>query len=120
MARFLVKHQKLPVSSCLNLARRFRFFPVQIVESIGEVIIFLVLMFIIPMKRAHGQIVLLYLILYSIMRSFTETFRGDTARGFVIENVLSTSQFISLLISIAALLMIVALSYKQNKRIGHV
>jgi len=92
-------------------------FPVQIVESIGEVIIFLILMFIIPMKRAHGQIVLLYLILYSIMRSFTETFRGDTARGFVIDNMLSTSQFISLLISSAALVMIIALSYKQNKRL---
>lgn len=92
-------------------------FPVQIVESIGEVIIFLILMLVIPIKRAHGQIILLYLILYSIMRSFTETFRGDTARGFVIDNLLSTSQFISLLISSVAFVAIIALSYKHNKKL---
>jgi phosphatidylglycerol:prolipoprotein diacylglycerol transferase len=89
-------------------------FPVQLLESFGETIIFFLLMLFIPYKRAHGQIALLYLILYSIMRGFTETFRGDTARGFVIENVLSTSQFISLVISIIALILMVALSYRNR------
>lgn len=89
-------------------------FPVQILESLGNTAIFLILMMLIPMKRAHGQIVLVYLILYSIMRSITETFRGDTARGFVVENLLSTSQFISLFISTAAFIMIVWLSRRQN------
>lgn len=85
-------------------------FPVQILESIGNVVIFFILMMLIPVKRAHGQIGLTYLILYSIMRSIAEMFRGDSARGFVIDNVLSTSQFISLLMSTAALIMIVVLS----------
>jgi phosphatidylglycerol---prolipoprotein diacylglyceryl transferase len=90
-------------------------FPVQILESIGNVMIFFVLMMLIPIKRAHGQIVLTYFILYSIMRSIAETFRGDSARGFVIDNVLSTSQFISLIMSVAALVLIIWLS----RRVSH-
>jgi phosphatidylglycerol:prolipoprotein diacylglycerol transferase len=91
-------------------------FPVQALESIGNVLIFFALMFLIPMKRAHGQITLIYFILYSIMRSISEVFRGDSARGFVIEDVLSTSQFISLIMSTAALIMIVLLS-KRNQAV---
>ncbi len=89
-------------------------FPVQILESIGNVAIFFILMFLIPVKRAHGQLALIYFILYSVMRSIAETFRGDSARGFVIENLLSTSQFISLIMSIMALVMIVVLSKRQK------
>lgn len=91
-------------------------FPVQLVESFGNIAIFFVLMLLIPVKRAHGQITLLYFILYSIMRALTETLRGDTARGFVIENLLSTSQFISLLMSTLALIFMVLLS-RKNKRL---
>lgn len=89
-------------------------FPVQILESVLNIAIFFILMGLMPLKRAHGQITLIYFILYSIMRSFTETFRGDSARGFVIDNVLSTSQFISLIMSTLALVLIVILS-KRNK-----
>lgn len=89
-------------------------FPVQLLESVGNIAIFFILMFLIPVKRAHGQLALIYFILYSIMRSVAETFRGDSARGFVIENLLSTSQFISLVMSIMALIMIVVLS-KRHK-----
>ena len=80
----------------------------------AKLALFLVLLFLTPMKRAHGQITLMYLILYSIMHSFTETLRGDTARGFVIEDLLSTSQFISLLMSIMAILLIIMLG-KRTK-----
>lgn len=89
-------------------------FPVQLVESLGNIAIFFILMFLIPMKRAHGQLTLLYFILYSIMRALTETLRGDTARGFVIDNFLSTSQFISLLMSTLALIVMVILSRKSK------
>lgn len=91
-------------------------FPVQLVESLANIGIFFILMMLIPIKRAHGQIALTYFILYSLMRSLTETFRGDTARGFVIENVLSTSQFISLIMSTMALVMIVLLSKRVAKQ----
>jgi phosphatidylglycerol:prolipoprotein diacylglycerol transferase len=89
-------------------------FPVQILESLGNITIFFILMWAIPIKRAHGQIALMYLILYSIMRSIAEIFRGDTARGFVIENVLSTSQFISLIVAALAFVMMVILSRRAR------
>jgi phosphatidylglycerol:prolipoprotein diacylglycerol transferase len=89
-------------------------FPVQLLESVGNVAIFFILMFLIPLKRAHGQIALIYFILYSIMRSVAETFRGDTDRGFVIDNLLSTSQFISLIMSVGAFVLIIVLS-KRHK-----
>ncbi len=86
--------------------------PVQLIESLGNIGIFFLLMLLIPFKRAHGQITLLYFILYSIMRALTETLRGDAARGFVVDNLLSTSQFISLLMSTLALILMVWLSKK--------
>jgi phosphatidylglycerol---prolipoprotein diacylglyceryl transferase len=89
-------------------------FPVQIMESIGNVLIFFILMMLIPMKRAHGQITLVYFILYSILRSFAETFRGDSARGFVVDQLLSTSQFISIVMSVIALVMIIILSKRST------
>lgn len=99
-----------------SLGTTLPLFPVQIIESIGNILIYFVLMFLIPLKRAHGQLALVYFILYSIMRSITETFRGDTARGFIIDNLLSTSQFISLIMSTAALVLIILLS-KKNKTV---
>jgi phosphatidylglycerol:prolipoprotein diacylglycerol transferase len=53
-------------------------------------------------KKFDGQLFLIYLIGYAIGRGVLEIFRGDIQRGFLIENVLSNSQFISLgVISIA-------------------
>lgn len=49
-------------------------------------------------KRFDGQIAYTYLIAYSIIRSVIEIFRGDTVRGFVIDGILSTSQFISIVV----------------------
>lgn len=89
-------------------------FPVQLLESFGNIVIFAILLLATTQKRAHGQITLLYFILYSMMRAFTETFRGDSARGFVIEGLLSTSQFISLVMSLAALVGMIYLAKRQN------
>lgn len=47
-------------------------------------------------KRFEGQLFFIYIILYATGRSIIEIFRGDEERGFVIENVLSHSQFISI------------------------
>ncbi len=94
-------------------------FPVQLLESAGNIIIFFLLMLLIPFKRAHGQLALAYLIFYSITRSIAETFRGDSARGFVIENVLSTSQFISLVMIVLALIMIFVLNSRQKSLSVH-
>lgn len=49
-------------------------------------------------KRFEGQLFLVYIMLYALGRSVIEIFRGDVARGFVIDNVLSHSQFISIIV----------------------
>lgn len=93
-------------------------FPVQILEAIGNVMIFAILLFMTPLKRVNGQIGLFYLILYSAMRAFTETLRGDSERGFVLGGLLSTSQFISLLMSLIALIFMIFLYKSSQKKIN--
>lgn len=74
-------------------------FPTQLLEA-G--FIFLVMLFLLLIKskfqKFYGQLFLLYLILYAIGRSVLEIFRGDVARGFIIDEYLSHSQFIALLV----------------------
>ncbi|MEW6776424.1 MAG: prolipoprotein diacylglyceryl transferase [Bdellovibrionota bacterium] len=53
-------------------------------------------------KKVHGETFFLTIILYAVLRSTIEFFRGDSVRGFAIEGVLSTSQLISLLVGVAA------------------
>lgn len=73
--------------------------PTQLLEA-GY--IFLVMIFLLVIKsrfqKFYGQLFLLYLILYAIGRSVLEIFRGDVARGFIIDGYLSHSQFIALII----------------------
>lgn len=49
-------------------------------------------------KRFEGQLFFIYIILYAAGRSLIEIFRGDEERGFIIEDVLSHSQFISIIV----------------------
>lgn len=72
-------------------------FPTQLMESFAELTIFLVLVYFSRKKKFDGQIMLMYLIIYSIIRIILETFRGDLVRGFVFGGV-STSQFVSFII----------------------
>lgn len=57
-------------------------------------------------KRFDGQLILVYLTLYPILRSINELFRGDIQRGYFMESVLgralTNAQFISMLIAVAA------------------
>jgi phosphatidylglycerol:prolipoprotein diacylglycerol transferase len=81
--------------------------PIQLIESFGVGMIFLVLLVVRSRKWFHGQVLLTYGILYPILRSINEMFRGDAERGYVIDGVLSTSQFISLVVATASLITIV-------------
>ncbi len=49
-------------------------------------------------QRFEGQLFFIYIILYAIGRAIIEVFRGDEERGYIMEEVLSHSQFISLLV----------------------
>jgi phosphatidylglycerol:prolipoprotein diacylglycerol transferase len=77
--------------------------PVQLYESTSLVILYFGLLWIHRHRKFEGQVGLVYLMTYPILRSILEEFRGDSIRGFVIDGVLSTSQFISILVFCAGL-----------------
>ena len=81
--------------------------PTQLYEATALGILFLGLLYVFKHKRFDGQVVLTYFMAYPIIRSIVEIFRGDIVRGFVIDDVLSTSQFISILIFAAATAVLV-------------
>lgn len=68
--------------------------PVQLYEALLNFLNFLILWFILRKKSFHGQIFALYIINYSIIRYFTEFYRGDhSSQTFLI---LSSSPYLSL------------------------
>lgn len=56
-------------------------------------------------KKFDGQLFLLYISIYAVGRSIVEIFRGDEARGFLFDGLLSHSQFLAILILIGAVLL---------------
>ncbi len=56
-------------------------------------------------KRFDGEVILAYTIWYAIARFGLEFFRGDADRGFVFGGLLSTSQFIAVLLGPAAIVL---------------
>ena len=83
--------------------------PIQLIEAFGEACIFLILLVVRSRKWFHGQVILTYGILYPILRSINEMMRGDAERGYLIDGVLSTSQFISLLVAAGSFVAIAVL-----------
>jgi phosphatidylglycerol:prolipoprotein diacylglycerol transferase len=55
--------------------------PTQIFESLGQLTLFLVLLYARRFRRFHGQIFALWLMAYAVLRTSVELFRGDTERG---------------------------------------
>lgn len=84
-------------------------YPTQLYSSSAILAIMVVLLFIKRRKTFDGQLFMLYLMLYAIARSVLEIYRGDIARGFIIEGIMSNSQFISLLVFFASLIVYVRL-----------
>lgn len=82
--------------------------PTQLYSAAANLFIFLVLLAFRKRKRFDGQLLLFYLVLYGILRSVIEIFRGDD-RGAQIFNIFSVSQVLGLSVaffSIVALVMI--------------
>lgn len=79
---------------CLN------YFPIQLVEVLFEIIIFLIIK-----KMTNGLPLKIYLLTYAIFRFFVEFFRGDAARGIWLG--VSTSQWISIFIIVGYLYFII-------------
>lgn len=58
--------------------------PVQLYEAFGELAIFLVLVAVVrPRKAFHGQVLAAWLLMYAVLRTGVELFRGDVERGVV-------------------------------------
>lgn len=91
--------------------------PTQLYEFLLIGSIFLFLMYKKRNQEFHGQLFLSYLILYAIGRGIIEIFRGDESRGYVIEGVLSNSQFISIILIAIAIFIYFRM---KNRRVSHV
>ncbi len=56
--------------------------PTQVYEAVGELAIFTLLVALLrPRKRFEGQILATWLVLYAVLRTVVELFRGDVERG---------------------------------------
>jgi len=89
--------------------------PTQIYSAMSNLSIFIILFFIRKHKRFDGQIFWLYVLMYGVLRSIIEIFRGDF-RGAYIFGVLSISQAIGLSMAVLALAMLVIL-YTRSVRV---
>jgi phosphatidylglycerol:prolipoprotein diacylglycerol transferase len=72
--------------------------PTQLYDGLNALVIFSVTLFMRNRKKFYGQLLVIYMLLYAIGRSIVEVYRGDEIRQFVIKDVLSTSQFISIFV----------------------
>jgi len=88
-------------------------YPTQLIESILNLINFIILFFYYKKRRFPGQVFLLYIFNYSIIRFGVEFFRGDLDRGYIFGGIshpfssLSVPQFISIIgITISTILFI--------------
>ena len=88
--------------------------PTQVYLSLNAVFIFIFLMWLSKRKVFDGQILWSYGILYSIGRFLIEYFRGDD-RGFPVEQVLSTSQFVGVFVFSFSAFMLLTL-YRKSLR----
>lgn len=96
-----------------------RYFPIQLVEAGGNLLLFLLLLALPKAKIPKGRMVWIYFSLYAVMRFTLEFWRGDAERG--IYGGLSTSQWVSiflLLLSACVFLRDFFRRGKQNAKRG--
>lgn len=79
--------------------------PTQLISSGLDFLHFFVLIWFAKRKKGDGQVAGLYLVFYSVGRFILEFFRGDLIRGNV--GTLSTSQFISIFVCIAGVVLLI-------------
>ncbi len=77
--------------------------PTQAYESLSCFCLFFFLVWLSGRRRFEGQIILAYAILYAVIRFIIEFFRGDADRGFVFGGLLSTSQFVAIIVIVVGL-----------------
>jgi phosphatidylglycerol:prolipoprotein diacylglycerol transferase len=84
--------------------------PTQLYESFAMLLVFLFLFWLHKHKRFNGQVILAYALLYSVVRFSIEFVRDDPRGdifGLTTMTGLSTSQLISLIVGIGALVLLI-------------
>lgn len=79
-------------------------FPIQIVESLCNLIIFIIILLTYKKFKGTYKTVAIYTTLYSVVRFVLEFYRGDVGRGII---VLSTSQWISIVLFIVGITLFI-------------
>ncbi len=85
--------------SMIEIANGVPRFPVQLVEAVLNLALFVVMFVFLRKGKLKGHLLALYFCVYPVYRFILEFFRGDEYRGFLFG--LSTSQLISILLLIA-------------------
>jgi len=96
--------------------------PTQLYEVAWIISVMALLTFLKSRKKFDGQLFLIYLIAYAAGRGVIELFRGDIQRGFLFWDILSHSQFISILVIGTAAYFYFRMNHKEppagNRRTG--
>lgn len=92
----------------INGVRRF---PVQLLEAFLNLCIFALILTLFKKEKLRGNLILVYLFIYGIVRFCTEFLRGDEIRGRVL--CFSTSQWISLAL---IAFVVIRVLYLRNKK----
>ena len=87
--------------------------PTQIYESAATFLLFAFLMWRLSGKHIKGQILLEYLGIYAVLRFFIEFYRADE-RGSVMRGLLSTSQFIAVIMFLGSIAVYFYLRRRKN------
>lgn len=95
----------------------FSRFPVQLLEALLELILFIVLLIIYTKKEDAFSVTTTYLLCYPVIRFFDEFLRGDVQRG--IWGPFSTSQWISLAIFLITLIYRIVQQNRSKKEPLH-
>jgi phosphatidylglycerol---prolipoprotein diacylglyceryl transferase len=89
--------------------------PAQLYMAANGFLLFFLLKPLLKRRAFYGQVFLTFVVAKAVTRSIIECFRGDADRGFI--GPLSTSQFIAALTILAAAVVWVVLSRREDLRV---
>lgn len=88
--------------------------PTQLYEAGYILVVMIVLLVLRNRRRFYGQLFLLYIMLYAVGRFVIEYFRGDIQRGFILDQILSHSQLIALIVFLFVLVLYLRMSRQSG------
>ena len=103
-----------PANAITDVPTGVPVFPIQLVESACNIIVFIILLIYTGREMKKGSVIFLYMILYAIERFVLEYFRADEIRGIFLG--LSTSQWISIAIFIGGIFGFILLYICEKKK----